>query len=134
VQATLYSDGGSRGNPGIAGAGFVLFDERQTELARGCKPLGIATNNFAEYQALILGLKAAAGAGVTELICLLDSELIVKQQLGIYRVKHPDLKPLHAEVGMLGKRFAKIGFRHIPREQNKLADRLANEAMDIQAR
>lgn len=130
MPAILYSDGGSRGNPGIAGAGFVLFDPTGQEIARGKRFLGQATNNFAEYMALILGLESALKNGITDLACLLDSELIVKQQLGLYRVKHPDLKPLHEEVGRLKQRFGIIEFRHIPREKNKLADRLANEAMD----
>lgn len=129
-EAKLYSDGGSRGNPGPAGAGFVITDGDGKTICNGKKALGTATNNFAEYSALLLGLEAATDLGVTELICLLDSELVVKQLTGEYRVKHPDLLPLFTEVKRRCHQFQKITFQHIPREKNRIADRLANEAMD----
>lgn len=126
----LFSDGGSRGNPGPAGAGFVLYDEKNNELFVGKKFLGIATNNVAEYMALILGLKEAHKLGGKTLKCFLDSELIVKQLNGEYRVKHPDMKPLFAQVQSLLPSFDSISFVHVRREKNKRADQLANEAMD----
>ncbi len=130
--AILYSDGGSRGNPGIAGAGFVIVDEKGVVLANGKKFLGIATNNVAEYSALILGLEQAQKMEIKILRCRLDSELIVRQLNGQYRVKHPDMKPLFGKVQNLVGVFEKVSFEHIPREQNKFADKLANQAMDNQ--
>ena len=128
--ALLFSDGGSRGNPGPAGAGFVLTKPDGVVITSGSEALGITTNNIAEYTALIRGLEAAQRKQVTELSCYLDSELIVKQLSGEYRVKKPELKPLFAKVRQLAAGFASIEFTHIPREQNKEADRLANVAMD----
>ena len=126
----LHADGGSRGNPGPAGAGAVLLDAAGRQLASWHRFLGVATNNVAEYQALILGLEGALARGVTRLEVRLDSELLVKQMKGLYQVKSPHLKPLHAQARALARRFERLAFRHIPREQNALADRLANLAMD----
>ncbi len=130
TSALLFSDGGSRGNPGIAGAGFVLTQADGAVITQGCKKLGIATNNVAEYTALIFGIQAAQKNGVKNLRCMLDSELVVKQVNGEYKVKHPDMKPLFAEVQKLAANFDSISFEHIPREQNAVADSLANKAMD----
>ncbi|QQS59214.1 ribonuclease HI family protein [Candidatus Peregrinibacteria bacterium] len=127
---SLFSDGGSRGNPGNAGAGFVLLDASGNEISAGKKYLGRATNNIAEYTALILGLQKAQEMGIFSLNCFLDSELIVRQLSGQYRVKHPDLKPLFLEVQKRAYFFKSISFLHVPRAQNKRADQLANEAMD----
>ncbi len=129
----LFSDGGSRGNPGDAATGFVLEDPARgvTLEAKGDR-IGIETNNVAEYQALIAGLKAAEKYQPNRLICHLDSELIVKQMNGEYRVKMPTLQPLHEEVSRLALRFADVIFKYIPRSDNHRADALVNLALDTQ--
>lgn len=126
----LHADGGSRGNPGPAGAGAALLDPAGHQLAAWHRYLGIATNNVAEYQALILGLQGALELGVTELLVRLDSELLVRQLQGRYQVKSPQLKPLFGQARALAARLGRVSFQHIPREQNAIADRLANLAMD----
>ena len=126
----IYTDGGARGNPGPAGIGAVLYNENQEVLAKISKYLGVATNNQAEYQALILALKKAIELGAEEVNCYLDSELVVCQLNREYKVKNKDLAPLFLDIYNLSLSFKKITFTHIPRERNKLADQLANEAMD----
>lgn len=127
---TLYSDGGSRGNPGPAGCGAVLLDPAGRQVGAWRQYLGRATNNHAEYQGLILGLTRAAELGVRELTVLMDSELLVRQLGGQYQVKSPQLKPLFEQARQLLAGFARVQVRHIPREQNSQADALANQAMD----
>jgi len=127
---SLYSDGGSRGNPGKSGAGFVFYDEKNQEYFAGKKYLGVATNNVAEYSALVLGLQKAEEMGIKSLSCFLDSELIVKQLHGIYRVKKPELKIFFNQVKSLMASFQEISFSHVRREKNTRADQLANQAMD----
>ncbi len=131
-QGTLRTDGGARGNPGPAGAAFVLEGE-SGRLACGGRYLGEATNNVAEYEALIWGLENALAAGIDDLVVLMDSELIVKQLLGQYRVKNAGLKPLFVRAMQLRRDFATFEIRHVRREDNKLADELANEAMDARS-
>ena len=126
----IYNDGGARGNPGPAGIGAVLYNEDQEVLAKISQYLGVATNNQAEYQALILALKKALELGAEEVNCYLDSELVVCQLNREYKVKNKDLAPLFLDIYNLSLSFKKITFTHIPRERNKLADQLANEAMD----
>ncbi|MFC1618042.1 ribonuclease HI family protein [Patescibacteria group bacterium] len=126
-QAKLYTDGGSRGNPGPAGAGGVLILDKKKTFK---KYLGEMTNNQAEYSAMIEGMKLAAEEGVTELEVFLDSELIVKQMRGQYKVKNHGLKPLFAEALKLTNNFSNITFQHVYREKNQLADKLVNEAID----
>ncbi len=126
----IYTDGGARGNPGPAGIGAVLYNEDQEVLAKISQYLGVATNNQAEYQALILALKKALELGAEEVNCYLDSELVVCQLNREYKVKNKDLAPLFLSIYNLSLSFKKITFTHIPRERNKLADQLANEAMD----
>lgn len=126
----IYTDGGARGNPGPAGIGAVLYDEHKKVVAEISKFLGVATNNQAEYQALIAAFKKAAALGAAELDCYLDSELVVKQLRHEYKVKNKDLAPLFLTIYNLSLSFKKITYTHIPREQNQEADRLANEAMD----
>lgn len=128
----LFTDGGSRGNPGKAACAFYLFDENKELIDKGGQFLHIATNNVAEYSGLILGLTHAKTHGVKELQCNLDSELIVKQLNGLYKVKHPAMKPLYDQVIELKQVFMKITFVHIPREQNSFADALVNEVLDAQ--
>ncbi|MFZ4631984.1 MAG: ribonuclease HI family protein [Patescibacteria group bacterium] len=126
----IYTDGGARGNPGPSGIGVVLYDENKVLVAEVSEYLGVATNNQAEYKALIAALKKATELGASELDCYLDSELVVKQLKREYKVKNQDLAPLFLIIHNLSLNFKKITYTHIPREKNKEADRLANEAMD----
>ena len=127
---TVEFDGGSRGNPGPAGLGVVLRSQDGTPLLTLGRFIGRATNNVAEYQALITGLKKAAELGARRVAVRGDSELIIKQMRGEYRVKHPDLQPLNEEAQFLASRFDHITFEHNFRHKNALADKLANLAMD----
>ena len=133
AQATLFADGGSRGNPGPAASGSVLVAPDGAILREIGHFLGIATNNVAEWNALCFGLEGALEMGIRSLAVRLDSELVVKQMTGHYRVKHIDLQPLHRRASALLRRFEHVDIRHIPREQNTLADRLANDVLDRQA-
>lgn len=126
----LFADGGSRGNPGPAGAGAVIYDDQGGELAALSKFLGRATNNVAEYQALLLGLEHAKLLGAGGLTVKLDSELLVRQINGQYRVKSPHLKPLYQKALALLRNFSPVTIIHVRREQNRRADELANRAMD----
>ena len=128
----LFSDGGARGNPGIAGGGVVLQDASGRILQELAIPLGQTTNNIAEYEALLAGLSAAVALSPSAIECYLDSELVVKQLTGEYKVKDPELKKRHAAIQELIF-FRPVTFTHIRREQNKAADRLANRAMDQQS-
>jgi ribonuclease HI len=127
---SIYIDGASRGNPGEAGAGAILKDGRGKTLKKISKYLGVATNNVAEYQALLLGLKEAKKLGVKELGIYSDSELLIKQMEGEYRVKSENLKDLFRKAIKELKKFSRSAFFHIPREENREADRLANRAID----
>lgn len=129
----LFTDGASRGNPGLSGAGFLIQNEKGAVLFEGRKFLGTMTNNMAEWNALLLGLERARKFGSEHIECFLDSELVVKQMKGEYRVKHPDLQPLHQKVSAVASHFNKVTWTHVPREQNTEADRLSNEAIDQQA-
>jgi ribonuclease HI len=126
----IYTDGGSRGNPGHAAIGYVIYDFGGKEITRFKHYLGITTNNQAEYRALIAALEEAAKHSASEVVCNLDSELVVKQLQGSYKIREEGLKPLAAEALRLSSKFARIEFNHIPREKNKLADQLVNEALD----
>jgi len=130
---TLRTDGGARGNPGPGGAGFVLEDSGGAVVRRGGRFLGSVTNNVAEYEALIWGLETALDHGVARLRVCADSELVVRQMNGIYRVKNEGLKPLFARAQALLRRFASVEIVHVRREQNAAADELANTAMDGRA-
>jgi len=127
----LYCDGAARGNPGPAAIGGVLFAPGRVEpVVAISEAIGRATNNEAEYRALLAGLQAALEAGVSRLLVRLDSELLVNQMNGSYRVKAPGLKPLHREVTALRGRFTSVVFEQVPRERNSIADELANAALD----
>ena len=126
----LRCDGGSRGNPGPAALGYVLTDPEGRPVESNADYLGTATNNTAEYRALIAGLEAAARRGADPLVVCMDSELVVRQMTGEYRVKHPALKPLHAAAHAAAGGIAKVEYRAVPREENALADRLVNEMLD----
>jgi probable phosphoglycerate mutase len=132
-RLVLRTDGASRGNPGHAAAGVVVEADDGTLLARGKHYLGIMTNNQAEYQALILGLKAVARYNPASLRVYMDSELIVLQMTGRYRVKNAQLLPLYTEARALAARLGQVMFTHVPRGGNALADRLANEALNERA-
>jgi ribonuclease HI len=132
-RATLFADGGARGNPGPAALGAVLIDHGGAILEEIGEYIGTASNNVAEWRALLAGLSAAAALGVDELAVRLDSELVVRQLTGVYRVKHPDLIPLHERARVVLRRFKHVDVRHIPRRENKAADALVNAALDAQA-
>ncbi len=134
MRVIVEADGGSRGNPGPAGYGAVVTDaESGSVLAERAESIGRATNNVAEYSGLIAGLEAAAAVGATEVAVQMDSKLVVEQMTGRWQVKHPDMRPLARRAQELRGPFDSVTFRWIPREQNKHADRLANEAMDAAA-
>jgi len=128
----LRTDGAARGNPGPAAAGVVIEDTEGKLLARGKKYLGRLTNNQAEYQALILGLKAIAKYHPAAVHVYMDSELVVNQMNGRYKVRHDDLLPLYEEARRLAAALPSVSFAHIERAENHLADALANQALDEQ--
>jgi ribonuclease HI len=130
----LFSDGGSHGNPGPSGAGGVIQDASGREVGRYSVFLGVTTNNRAEYRALVEGLDQAERLGGEEVEVLLDSELLVKQLQGLYRVKSPEILPLYGEARERIGRFRKCHFRHIPRGENVEADRLAQQAIALGAK
>ena len=126
----LYTDGGARGNPGPAGIGVRLLTAAGTLVEELADFIGPATNNVAEYQALLAGLEMALDRRVERLDVFLDSELVVRQVTGEYRVKDAGLKPLHEQACLLLSRFHEVEVKHVRREQNAEADRLVNEAID----
>ena len=126
----LYTDGGARGNPGPAGIGARLLTASGDVVEELADFIGTATNNVAEYQALLAGLELALDRGVERLDVFLDSELVVRQVNGRYKVKDAGLKPLHAQACQLLSRFHEVDVKHVRREQNAEADRLVNEAID----
>lgn len=134
MKVSVEADGGSRGNPGPAGYGAVLRSADGTVLAERAGYLGITTNNVAEYQGLIAGLRAAVGFGATAVEARLDSKLVVEQMSGRWKVKHPALRPLADEArGLVAELGGRVTFTWIPRARNTYADSLANKAMDIRA-
>ncbi|HJU48067.1 MAG TPA: ribonuclease HI family protein [Gaiellaceae bacterium] len=130
MKATLYTDGGARGNPGPAAFAFVLEAEDGTVLDARGEAIGTATNNVAEYAALVAGLRRAVEAGVGELEVVSDSELLVKQMRGEYKVKSRALQDLFLDASRLARELDAVSYRHVRREHNELADRLVNEALD----
>ena len=130
MKARLSTDGGARGNPGPAAYGYVLEAEDGTILDARGEAIGVATNNVAEYRALIAGLARAAEAGVDELEVVSDSELIVKQMRGEYRVKNETLRALSLEAAALARKIGRVTYTAVRREHNELADQLVNEALD----
>lgn len=133
MDATLFADGGSRGNPGPAAGAAVLLDPNGVTIEEVHEYLGIATNNVAEWTGLLLGLQAARERGIRRLAVRLDSELVVKQLRGEYRVKNAGLLPLYQRARALVRGFEVIDIKHVPRKQNAVADRLVNLALDLQA-
>jgi ribonuclease HI len=130
VKARLFTDGGARGNPGPAAYGFVLETEDGTVLAAEGEAIGVATNNVAEYSVLVAGLKKALELHVPDVEVVSDSELLVKQMRGEYRVKNEALRALFVEASALARDLASVEYRHVKRAHNELADRLVNEALD----
>jgi ribonuclease HI len=130
VKAKLFTDGGARGNPGPAAYGYVLEADDGTVLAAHGERIGIATNNVAEYSALIAGLEKALELAVPEVEVISDSELLVKQMNGEYRVKNEALRELSARASQLARQIGDVSYRAVRREHNELADRLVNEALD----
>lgn len=132
---TIHADGGSRGNPGPAGSGAMIRDHLGNSVASVSQFLGIRTNNYAEYEAVILALETLAKlvgkkTDATDVLVKMDSELVVKQMKGIYKVKHPTMKEQYARLTHTASVFKEVLFMHVPRAQNSDADALANEAMD----
>jgi ribonuclease HI len=130
MRARLWTDGGARGNPGPAAYAFVLEDENGAVLDAQGVAIGVATNNVAEYSALVGGLRRAVEMEVSELEVRSDSELMVKQMRGEYRVKNADLRQLHLEASRAALEVGVVAYTHVRREHNELADRLVNEALD----
>jgi ribonuclease HI len=133
VKATLWTDGGARGNPGPAAFAYVLEAEDGTVLDARGEAIGTATNNVAEYSALVAGLRRALAAEVSELEVRSDSELVVKQMRGEYRVKNRDLQALFLDASRVARQLGHVTYTHVRREHNELADRLVNEALDAAA-
>jgi probable phosphoglycerate mutase len=130
VKARLFTDGGARGNPGPAAYGYVIEGEDGTVLAAHGERIGVATNNVAEYRALIAGLEKAIELAVPEVEVVSDSELLVKQMTGEYRVKNEALQDLSIQASRLARAIGKVSYTAVRREHNELADRLVNEALD----
>ena len=132
-RVVIHTDGGARGNPGPAAIGVVVElekDGRRELVGEIAETIGVATNNVAEYRALIRGLEEALRLGGTEAECLLDSKLVVEQMSGHYKVKHPNVVGLHAEAQAQARKFRQVAYRYVPRAQNAEADRLVNAALD----
>lgn len=130
MKLTTYTDGGARGNPGPAAAGIVIKNEAGETIASYGVFLGDQTNNYAEYSALISALKKAKELGATEVDCVLDSELVVKQMIGEYKVKEPVLQKLWVQAYNNSQQFKKVTYRHVLRAHNKEADAEVNKAID----
>jgi ribonuclease HI len=133
VKAKLSTDGGARGNPGPAAYGYVLETSDGTVLDARGETIGVATNNVAEYRALVAGLEAALARGVTELEVVSDSELLVKQMRGEYKVKNAALRTLSLKATRLAHELGTVTYKAVRREHNELADRLVNEALDAES-
>ena len=129
-SVVIHTDGGARGNPGPAGIGVVFFGEHGKIIQEFKAYIGEATNNVAEYKALVMALEQAHKLGFRDLHINMDSELIVRQMQGVYKIKEPALQVLAKQVLALSNHFDKISYRHVVREKNKEADRLVNQAID----
>ena len=130
MKGTLYTDGGSRGNPGPAAAAYVLETDDGTVLEARGEAIGVATNNVAEYRALVAGLEKALERGLDEVEVVSDSELLVKQMNGEYRVKNAALVELSLDAARLARQIGRVRYRAVRRTENELADSLVNEALD----
>lgn len=132
MKVVLHVDGGARGNPGPAAIGVVVSSPDGAVLDEVAEPIGVATNNVAEYRALLRGLERASAVGATEVEIVNDSELVAKQLTGAYKVKHPAMKPLYAEAIAALRQFDVWRVRSVPRARNARADELVNQALDAQ--
>ncbi|MBX4205286.1 MAG: ribonuclease HI family protein [Candidatus Doudnabacteria bacterium] len=134
-KLVIYTDGGARGNPGPAAIGVAIFDIANTHdpIKTYGKYLGETTNNQAEYRALLAGLDLAKDLGAKHIVCFLDSELVVKQVTGLYKIREAGLQELAMDVIRAKNNFEQVEFKHVPREKNKLADALVNDALDKEA-
>lgn len=132
-QIKMYSDGGSRGNPGPSASGYVLMDMDGNIIKKAGVYLGITTNNQAEYHSLKFGLEEALKMGAQEVAVHMDSLLVVNQMKGIFKVKNRDLWPIYEAIKKLATKFTKVTYAHVPRELNKLADAEVNETLDAEA-
>jgi ribonuclease HI len=130
VKVVVHVDGGARGNPGPAAGAAVLTTPEGELLDEASTLLGVASNNVAEYRGLLLGLERAHALGATEVSLVNDSELVSKQLTGVYKVKHPDMRPLHAQALAALRGFERWSIRSVPRAQNARADALVNAALD----
>lgn len=133
MKVILNVDGGARGNPGPAAIGVVVSNPEGEVLDEMAETIGVTTNNVAEYRAVLRGLDRARALGATEVEIVGDSELVARQLTGAYKVKHPAMKPLHAEAVAALRGFARWSVRSVPRAQNARADELVNQALDEQA-
>ena len=130
LKLVIHVDGGARGNPGPAAIGVVVSDDDGEVVEELAEPIGVATNNVAEYRAVLRALERAAALGATELELIGDSELVARQLTGAYKVKHPSMKPLHAQATSALSAFERWSIRSVPRAQNARADALVNAALD----
>jgi len=133
LKLVVNVDGGARGNPGPAAIGVVVSDLDGTVIDEFAEPIGVATNNVAEYRAVLKGIERAQGLGAAEIELIGDSELVARQLTGAYKVKHPSMKPLHAQALAALSGFDRWRIRTVPRAQNARADALVNEALDAAA-
>jgi ribonuclease HI len=133
-QVKLFADGGSRGNPGPSASGSLITDPDDNKISERGVYLGITTNNQAEYQGLLTGLELAKKVGAKRVDCYLDSNLIVNQMKGRFRVKNQGLKPLYEQAKKLAGTFDRITFTHVYREYNGLADKIVNDVLDAHAK
>ncbi|HYB30160.1 MAG TPA: ribonuclease HI family protein [Solirubrobacteraceae bacterium] len=133
MKAVLHVDGGARGNPGPAAIGVVISTPEGEVLDELAETIGVATNNVAEYQGLLRGLERARALGATEVDIINDSELVARQLIGAYKVKHPAMKPLYAEAMAALREFDRWSIRSVPRAENARADELVNRALDGEA-
>jgi ribonuclease HI len=133
LRLVVHVDGGARGNPGPAAVGVVVSTPEGDVLDEVGEPIGVATNNVAEYRGLLRGLERARALGATEVDIVNDSELVARQLTGAYKVKHPAMKPLHAEAMAALRGFDRWGIRSVPRAENARADELVNQALDAEA-
>lgn len=130
MKLVIHVDGGARGNPGPAAIGVVVSDAGGNVIDELAEPIGHATNNVAEYRALVRGIEWARGLGADELEIIGDSELVARQLTGAYKVKHPSMKPLYEEAVAALRAFQRWNIRTVPRDQNARADELVNRALD----
>ena len=131
---TIFTDGGSRGNPGPSAAGFIVLNNRQEVIAEGGEYLGITTNNQAEYHGVRLGLEEAEKLGFKKIDFKIDSMLVVNQMKGYYKIKNRELWPIHERIRLLMTKFDRVTFTHVPRQFNQLADGMVNKTLDAHAR